>query len=146
MKIKNKKAYHDFFILDTFEAGIVLTGAEVKSIKSGRIRLDAAFMRIIAGEAYLINADIPLYEKSRPDRYNPQRTRKLLLRRKQITSLESKIKQKKLTLVPVSCYTTRNLVKIEVGLAKRKKNIDKRAKIRKRDLEREAERDLRRKK
>jgi SsrA-binding protein len=144
-KITNKKAYFDFFIKDTLEAGMQLTGAEVKSIKSGRIKLDTAFVRIIGGEAYLVNADVQIYEKSRPDAYDPQRTRKLLLRRKQIIALETKMTQQKLTIVPVSCYTSRNLVKLSIGLAKRKKNIDKRAKIQKRDMERETRREFRRK-
>jgi SsrA-binding protein len=144
-KILNKKARFDFQILETLEAGIQLTGSEVKSIKNGRLKLDAAFIKIIGGEAYLVHANIPLYENARIDNYDPNRTRKLLLRRKQLVSLTTTLKQNKLTLVPVSCYNTRNLIKIEVGLAKRKKGTDKRKTIQERDLKRETERALRNK-
>jgi len=139
-KIINRKAYFDFRILETLEAGILLTGPEVKSIKSGRLKLDGAHVRIINSEAYLVNADIPLYESAHVESYDADRTRKLLLRKKQLISLDTKLRQKKLTIVPISCYTTRNLIKIEIGLGQRKKSTDKREEIKKRDLAREIER------
>ena len=139
-KIINRKAYFDFRILETLEAGILLTGPEVKSIKSGRLKLDGAHVRIINDEAYLVNADIPLYESAHVESYDADRTRKLLLRKKQLISLDTKLRQKKLTIVPISCYTTRNLIKIEIGLGQRKKSTDKREEIKKRDLAREVER------
>ena len=139
-KIINRKAYFDFRILETLEAGILLTGPEVKSIKSGRLKLDGAHVRIINDEAYLVNADIPLYESAHVESYDADRTRKLLLRKKQLISLDTKLRQKKLTIVPISCYTTRNLIKIEIGLGQRKKSTDKREEIKKRDLAREIER------
>ena len=139
-KIINRKAYFDFRILETLEAGILLTGPEVKSIKSGRLKLDGAHVRIINSEAYLVNADIPLYESAHVESYDADRTRKLLLRKKQLISLDTKLRQKKLTIVPISCYTTRNLIKIEIGLGQRKKSTDKREEIKKRDLAREVER------
>ena len=139
-KIINRKAYFDFRILETLETGILLTGPEVKSIKSGRLKLDGAHVRIINSEAYLVNADIPLYESAHVESYDADRTRKLLLRKKQLISLDTKLRQKKLTIVPISCYTTRNLIKIEIGLGQRKKSTDKREEIKKRDLAREVER------
>ncbi|MBI4130221.1 SsrA-binding protein SmpB, partial [Candidatus Roizmanbacteria bacterium] len=143
MKIINRQARFEYHILDTLEAGIVLTGAEVKSIKNGRIQLSSSFIRIMSGEAYLINADIPVYEYAKQENYDSKRSRKLLLRKNQLISLSTKLDQQKLTLVPVSCYTTRGLVKLEIGLGKRKQEKDKREEIRKRDLERETQRALR---
>lgn len=143
-RVTNKKARFDFQILDTLEAGIVLTGSEVKSIKTGRLKLDGSYVKIIGGEAYLVSADIPLYQNTKMDNYDSKRTRKLLLRKKQLISLTTKLKQKKLTLVPVSCYNTRSLIKLEIGLAKRKQDADKRRQIRERDLKRETERAMKR--
>lgn len=145
MKITNRKARHEFYLYDSIEAGIQLAGPEVKSVKNGRIKLDGSFVRFINGEAYLVNADIPVYIASRPNNYDPNRTRKLLLHKRQLVALEIKTRQKKLTVVPVSCYTKHGLVKVEIALAKRKKNIDKREELRRKDLERETERALRRK-
>lgn len=143
-KVVNRKARFDFKIVDTFEAGIILTGSEVKSIKTGRLKLDGSYVKIVGGEAFLVNADIPLYDNARIEGYDANRTRKLLLHRKQLITLDNKLKQNKLTLVPVSCYNTRNLIKIEVGLAKRKHDVDKRKEIREKDLTREANRALKR--
>lgn len=142
MKIINKLAHHDYFITETWEAGIALTGPEVKSIKNGRIRLEGSYIRFLKDEPYLVGADIPPYLYSNNEKYDSKRSRKLLLRKKQIISLSTKVAQEGLTIVPVSCYTTRGLVKLEIGLAKRKQERDKREEIRRRDLDREVERTL----
>jgi SsrA-binding protein len=141
----NKKARYEFAILETWEAGMQLTGSEVKSIRSGRMKLDGAYVKILNGEAFLLHAEIPEYQGSSQKKYDARRTRKLLLKRKQLHELEMKATQKRLTIVPLSCYTTRGLVKLKIGLAKRKKEIDKRSLIRKRDLDRETNRTLRKK-
>lgn len=146
MRIVNRRAYHNFQILDRFEAGIKLTGPEVKSIKGGRIKLERAFVKIVGSEAYLVNAHIPPYPFARQEGYDPNRTRKLLLHKREIIALKTKIEQKNLTIVALSCYTTsrkRGLVKLELGLAKGKKRWEKRELIKRRDIEREVERELR---
>lgn len=143
MKIVNRRALHDYQILEKFEAGINLNGAEVKSIRGGRMSLIGAFVRIIGSEAYLVSATIPLYEYARPEGYDERRTRKLLLHKKEIIALKSKSATGGLTIVPLSCYTKRGLVKLEIALAKGKKRYDRREEIKKRDLEREAERESR---
>ena len=146
MKIDNRRARHEYQIYDRLEAGIQLIGSEVKSIKSGRIKLDGAHVRIIAGEAFLINASVPLYEFAQVNDYKPSRTRKLLLRKKQLVSLETKLNGGKLTLIPLSCYTNkRGIIKIDLGLVRQKKAHDKRKEIRQRDLERDTQRALREK-
>jgi SsrA-binding protein len=144
MKIINRRARYDYQITETMEAGIQLIGSEVKSIKNGRIKLDGSYVRILAGEAFLINASIPKYEFASLKDYKPTQTRKLLFHKKQLTSLETKIQQKKLTLIPVSVYTNkRNVIKVEVGLARAKKGPDKRQKIKQQDLDRDVQRELR---
>lgn len=143
MKVVNRRAYHDYQILEKLEAGVKLLGSEVKSIKGGRIKLQGAFVRIMGSEAYLINAEIPLYPYARPEGYDPRRTRKLLLHKKEIMKLKGKIAQSNLTLVPVSCYTKGGLVKLEVGLAKGKKKYQKREEKKRRAIEREVARALR---
>ena len=143
MKIINRRAYHDFQILDRLEAGIKLTGSEVKSVKGGRIKLEGAFVKIQGSEGYLVNAQISPYPFARQEDYDPARTRKLLLHKKEIIALKSKMAQKNLTIVPLSCYTKDNLVKIELGLVKGKKKWEKREAKKRRDLEREVERELR---
>jgi SsrA-binding protein len=145
MKIVNKKAHFDYFITETLEAGIALTGPEVKSVKSGRIRLEGAYVRFLQNEPFLVNADIPPYLYAKQNNYDSKRTRKLLLRKKQIISLSTKLEQMRLTLVPISCYTTRGLVKLEIGLGKHKQTRDQREEIKRRDQEREVARDLRQK-
>src|SRR3989344_3068811 len=138
MKIINRRARYDYHIQETLEVGIQLLGAEVKSVKNGRAKLDAAYVRILAGEAFLINASIPLYEYSNLKEYSPTRTRKLLLHKNQLISLETKMKQGKLTLIPLSCYTNnRGVIKIEIGLARSKQKQDKRKEIRERALDRD---------
>ena len=137
MKIKNKKAFFNYEISDTFEAGIVLTGAEVKSIKSGRINLSDAYVKILGGELWLVNADIPKYKHDGSSDYDAKRSRKLLVKSKELISLDSKLKQKNLTLIPVSVYTTRGKVKVEVGFGKGRKRHEKKAREKERDMDRE---------
>jgi len=139
MKIINKKASYDHTLLDHFEAGINLLGAEVKAVKLGHADLTGSFARITGSEAFLINAKIFPYQYARPETYDERRTRKLLLHKKQIISLKAKMDGAGLTIVPVSLYTTHNLIKVELALAKAKKKFDKKAAIKKRDLDRDIE-------
>lgn len=142
MKIVNRRAYHEYTISEVMEAGIHLLGTEVKSIKAGRMNLEGAYVRIVASEAYLLNAEIPLYEHARGDGYDPRRTRKLLLHKKQILALKTKITQNNLTLVPVACYNKGAFLKLEIGIARGKKQYEKREAMRRRDIDREVKREL----
>lgn len=143
MKVFNRRVRRDYQLLEKFEAGISLLGPEVKSIKEGKISLDEAFVRIISGEAYLLNAHIHPYRFADTANLDPKRTRKLLLHQREIQSLEQKMKQKKLTIVPVACYTTnRRRVKLELALARSKKQFEKREAKRKKDIQREVEKEL----
>ena len=145
MRIINRRAYHKYQILDRFEAGIKLTGPEVKSIKSGRMKLERAFVKIQGAEAYLVNTHVPPYPFARQENYDPTRSRKLLLHKKEIINLKSKIEQKNLTIVPLACYTKHSFIKIELGLAKGKKSWEKKELKKTKDLEREMERELKEK-
>ncbi len=139
MKIINRKAFYNYTIGDRFEAGINLFGAEVKAVRLGHADLTSSFVRIIGSEAYLVNAKIFPYEYARPEQYDPNRTRKCLLHKKQIISLKSKTEGSALTLVPVSLYTKGNLIKLELALAKSKKKFEKKQTLKKKDLDREIE-------
>lgn len=141
----NKKAYHDYEILEKYEAGIVLKGTEVKSAKNGRINLRDSFIRINNGEAFLLNCHISPYEQGNIMNHDPTRTRKLLLHKREIERLAGKVQEKGLTLVPLRVYLKNNLVKVEVALAKGKKLHDKREAIKKKDLDREISRTLKNK-
>lgn len=143
MKIINKKALHNYHILEHLEAGVVLSGAEVKSIRAGRIDLGEAYVRILNGEAYLVNANIPRYNQAADKEYDATKSRKILLHRDQIDSLVGKTSGKAVTLVPVSIYEKNNRFKVEVGLAKSKKEFDKRKIIKERDHQRRVEQELR---
>lgn len=145
MNVVNKKAYYDFHIEEKFEVGLKLTGPEVKSVKGGRIILNGSYVKIIGSEAYLVNATIPLYPYARADNYDPTKTRKLLLHKKEILALKSKIERSGLTIVPLKCYTTHGLVKLELGIGRGKKRYEKREELRKRAIEEEIQRTLRRK-
>lgn len=142
MKIINRRARYDYQLSERIEVGIALTGPEVKSVRAGKMGLNESFVRIRAGEAWLINAHISPYPFARQEDFDPKRTRKLLLHKKEILSLEQKMKQKKLTLVPVSCYTKRNRIKVEIALAKGKKKYEKKEAKKRKDLEREVEQEL----
>jgi len=144
--IQNKKAYFNYQILERFEAGISLIGQEVKSIKSGRINLAGSYIVLKKEEVFLISANIPLYQpKNAPPDYNPERSRKLLLKKSEIKYLIGKIEQKGLTLVPLRVYTIRGKIKLEFAVAKGKKKFDKRELVKKREAERIIQRALRKK-
>lgn len=136
----NKKAYHDYFIEDKYEAGISLAGTEVKSLRMGRCSVKEAFIRIEKGEVYVYNMHIAAYEKGNIFNKDPLRVRKLLLHKREIRKIEGQIAQKGYTVVPLSVYFSGSLVKVEIGLAKGKKLYDKRQDIAKKDQRREAER------
>jgi len=140
----NRKAYHNYHLGDSVEAGIVLTGTEIKSIRAGRVSLGDAYVRPEAGELWLVNAHIARYEASSYLSHEPTRPRKLLLHRKQIDSLTSKVLEKGLTLVPLKLYIKDSIVKVEVALARGKKLYDKRESITRREIEREIGRAIKR--
>ena len=136
--IINKKAYFNYEILETFQAGIVLIGQEVKSIKNGRISLAGSYVILKGEEIFLIGANVPPYQpKNAPRDYDPKRFRKLLLKKSEIKYLIGKSRQMGLTLIPLKVYTKQQKIKLEFGLAKGKKKVDKREKIKKREIERE---------
>ena len=137
----NKKAYHDYFIEDKFEAGIELFGTEVKSIRMGKCSIKESFIRIERGQVYIYGMHISPYEKGNIFNKDPLRVRKLLMHRAEINRLDSKLAEKGLTLVPLQVYFKGSLVKVEIGLARGKKLYDKRQDIAKKDARREVERD-----
>ncbi len=137
---RNKKAHHDFFVEETFEAGIELVGTEVKSIRSGKINIKDSHARIDKGELFLFNMHISPYEKGNIYNKDPLRTRKLLVHKKEIRKLIGYTQQKGLTLVPLKVYITRGLVKVELAVARGKKNYDKRDDLAKKDAKRKIER------
>ena len=140
---ENRKAYFDYQILEKFEAGLVLIGTEVKSIKSGRIGLKGSYVVFKGEELYLIGANIPPYQpKNAPPEYNSERSRKLLLNKSEIKKLIGKTKEKGLTLIPLKVYTKNGKIKLEFGIAKGRKKFDKREIIKKRETEREIQRVL----
>jgi len=140
MQIVNKRALYDYDVIERFEAGINLLGAEVKAIKLGHADLTGSHVRIVGSEIYLINAKIFPYQYARPEVYDEKRTRKLLMHKKEITALRSKTEGSRLTIVPLSLYTIKNnLIKAEIVIARGKREFDKRQAIKKRDLNREAE-------
>ena len=141
--VKNKKAYFDFEIRDTMEAGISLLGTEVKSVRQGQGKLEGSYVIIRGGEAFLVGASIPPFQKKNVNQgYDPERARKLLLTKKQLTELFTHSEQQGLTIVPISLYNSGRNIKLEIGLARGKKKVDKRETIKKRDVERELRRSL----
>lgn len=140
----NRRARHEYTIEDTVEAGLVLTGTEVKSLRAGRATISDGFGQINDSEAWLHGVHIPEYTQGTWTNHEPRRTRKLLLHRKEIDKLSSSIKERGLTLVPLSLYFKDGKVKIELGLARGKRTYDKRHDLAKRDAAREVERELRR--
>ena len=137
MEINNRKAKYDYEILDTIEAGIVLTGTEIKSIRNGKANLKDSYATIKNGEAVLINMHISPYEQGNIFNHSETRTRKLLLHKKEILKLNDKIHMEGFTLVPIKLYFKGNIAKILLGIAKGKKTYDKRETIKKRDIERD---------
>ena len=138
----NKKAYHDYFIEDTWETGISLHGTEVKSLRMGKCSIKESFVRIEKGEVFVYSMHISPYEKGNIFNRDPLRVRKLLLHRSEINKIVGKIAEKGYTLVPLKVYFKGSLVKVEIGLAKGKKLYDKRADIAKKDIRREAEKEF----
>lgn len=138
----NKKAYFDYFIEDTYEAGIVLVGTEVKSLRMGRCSIKESFIRPENGELFIYQMHISPYEKGNIFNKDPLRTRKLLLHRSEINKIMGQVAQKGYTLVPLKVYLKDSLMKVEIGLARGKKLYDKRADIAKKDQRREAEKDF----
>ena len=138
----NKKAYHDFFIDEKYEAGIALHGTEVKSLRMGKCSIKEAFVKIDKGEVYVYGMHISPYEKGNIFNKDPLRVRKLLLHKKEILKIFGKMKEQGITLVPLQVYFKGSLVKVEIGLARGKKLYDKRQDIAKKDQKREAERDF----
>ena len=141
----NRKAYHDYHVQDSIEAGIALTGTEIKSIRAGRVNLRDAYVRPEAGELWLLNAHIARYDPGSYLSHEPTRQRKLLLHRKQIDNLTSQMQEKGITLVPLKLYIKDSIAKVEVALAKGKKLYDKRESIIRRETEREIGRAIKRK-
>lgn len=143
MRIINRKIRYKYELLDKFEAGIALTGPEVKSIRQGRINFGDSYVRIDPNfEVWLVNTNIAPYPFADNRQYDPTRTRKLLLHKKEILSLIKKMESKNLVLVPTVCYLKKGMIKMEVALAKGKKEWQKKEKIKRRDLERETAREL----
>lgn len=138
----NKKAYHDYFIEETYEAGIALHGTEVKSLRMGKCSIKESFVRIENEEVYIYGMHISPYEKGNIFNRDPLRVKKLLLHKSEIRKMKGKIAEKGYTLVLLKVYFNRSLVKVEIGLAKGKKLYDKRQDIAKKDQRREAERDF----
>ena len=138
----NKKAYHNFYVGDSLEAGIALTGSEIKSVRAGHVSLGDAYVRPERGEMWLYNAHIARYEASSYMSHEPTRPRKLLLHRKEILNLTGKVAEKGLTLVATKLYIKGNLAKVEIALAKGKKLYDKREAISRRETDRELARTL----
>ncbi|NEU30132.1 SsrA-binding protein SmpB [bacterium LRH843] len=139
---QNKKARHDYFIEETYEAGIVLKGTEIKSMRAGKMNLKDSFARISNGEIYLHNAHISEYEQGNRYNHDPTRARKLLLHKKQISELLGQTKQKGYSIVPLKVYLKNGFAKVLIGLAKGKKDYDKRETLKRQDAKREVERAL----
>lgn len=139
----NKRARYDYQILETFEAGLALYGFEVKSVKNGHLSLQGAYVVIKGEEAYLLNATISPYQsQNTPSDYEPARSRKLLLHKKEIKYLIGKSQEKGLTLVPIQVYTKKDKIKLEFGVGRGKRKTDKRELIKKREAQREIERKI----
>ncbi len=136
----NRKARHEYFLLDTYEAGLVLKGSEIKSIRAGQVSLAQAYVSVEGDEAWLVNSHIAPYNEASRNNHDPVRTRKLLLHRSEIRKLSDKVRQKGATVVPLRIYLKDGKAKIEIALAKGKKQYDKRAEIAKRDAKREMDR------
>jgi SsrA-binding protein len=140
---QNKKAYHDYFIEETYEAGIVLQGTEIKSIRAARLNLKDAYARIHNGEMFLYNLHVSPYEQGNRYNHDPLRTRKLLLHKKQISTLIGETKEAGYALVPLKVYLKNGFAKVLIGLAKGKKKYDKREDLKQKEAKREIERAFR---
>ncbi|MFD1899298.1 SsrA-binding protein SmpB [Enterococcus termitis] len=139
---QNRKARHDYTVVDTMEAGIVLQGTEIKSIRNSRINLKDGFVRVRNGEAYLLNVHISPYEQGNIFNHDPLRTRKLLLHKKQIAKLMTETKNTGITVIPLKVYIRNGYAKVLIGLAKGKKQYDKREDLKRKEINREIDRTL----
>ncbi|OGL73820.1 SsrA-binding protein [Candidatus Uhrbacteria bacterium RIFCSPHIGHO2_02_FULL_60_10] len=139
----NKRIRYDYEILESFEAGLQLTGQEVKQVRAGFMKLQGAYVTMHGGEAFLLNAHVPKYPPAGPlPSYDPYRSRRLLLHRRELLKILGKLAQKGLTLVPLSVYTKGSRIKIEIGIARGKKQFEKREDIKKKETDREIRRSL----
>jgi SsrA-binding protein len=138
----NRKARHDYFLLDTFEAGLVLQGSEIKSIRAGQISIKEAYVRVDGEEAWLVDAHIAPYVEANRFNHEPRRVRKLLLHKKEIDRLWDQVRQKGLTIIPTRVYLKEGRAKVEIAVARGKKNFDKRQAIAKKDAERDIARQI----
>lgn len=139
---KNKKAFHDYEILERIEAGIILTGSEIKSIRNGNINLKGSYVSIKKGKPFLNESHISPYKFSGDEDYNPTRNRELLLKKKEVSKLETKLNEKGNTLIPLQVYLIKGLAKIELGLCRGKKQFDKRHDLKKKSQDKEIKRTL----
>ncbi|NMB83978.1 SsrA-binding protein SmpB [Candidatus Roizmanbacteria bacterium] len=143
MKIINRKFNRDYQELERYEAGLMLSGSEVKSVREGRIKLEDAFVKIIGSELYLVNALIHVYPYARTADYDERRTRKLLLHKKEIIRLKTKLSSAaRLTIAPVACYNKHGFIKLEIALARGRKDLEKRKLEKKRDIKIQEEREM----
>ncbi len=143
MKIVNRKFNREYQEIEKYEAGIVLSGGEVKSIRGGGLRLEEAYVKIVGNELQLINAEISAYRFAKNDNYDPKRTRKLLLHKKELVRLQTKIRGSgRLTIVPVSCYNKGNILKLEIALVKGRQDIEKRKYDKQKKIERDQKREV----
>lgn len=141
MKITNRKAFHEYYIQESLEVGIELLGPEVKSIRSGRVELSQSYAKILQGGIFLINANIPIYQNASKAGYDPMRSRRLLLHKSQIQRLVGLVSSG-VQLIPVSLYLKNNLIKLQLGLGKSKRQFDKRRAIKDRDHQRRIQQEL----
>ena len=140
----NRKAKHDYFLLDTYEAGISLLGSEIKSIRSGQISIKEAYVRVDGREAWLVDAHISPYNPANRYNHEPRRPRKLLLHKKELTRLYYNVRKKGVTIIPIRIYLKNGRAKVEIALARGKKRYDKRQTIANREAQREIDRQIRR--
>lgn len=142
---QNKKAFHDYEILDRFEAGLCLLGSEVKSIRAGRVSLKDAYVEIQAGQAYLVRCHVSPYEQAGPFGHEPERRRKLLLHEREIRRLDQKVRERGFSIVPLQLYfNDKGRIKAEIALARGKREYEKKQKLKERDIRREVDRDVQR--
>ena len=138
----NRKARHDYFLIDTLEAGIALQGSEIKSIRAGQISLKEAYVRVDGEQAWLVNAHVAPYDPASRDNHDPLRDKKLLLHKKEIKKLWGEVRQKGTTIIPIRIYLVSGRAKVEIAIAKGKRKYDKRHELKKRDAQREIDRAL----
>jgi SsrA-binding protein len=138
----NRKARHDYFLLDTYEAGIALLGSEIKSIRAGQISIKEAYVRVEGGEAWLVEAHVAPYNHANRNNHEPRRPRKLLLHKKEIHRMQDGVRKKGVTIIPTRVYLKNGRAKVEIAVARGKRNFDKRQAIAERDAQREIERQL----